>query len=147
MPAWEFQYSVDVDASSEFAWQFWTNIDNWRKHEPGVEFEMDGPFVAGARGRTIMPGQPPLEWMIREAHPGRYWIQEASLPGASLFISMQFEALDRRTSITQRLWLDGERAGDFVDAVRMFETTTPDGLKRIASLIERAQRESDPGQF
>jgi hypothetical protein len=56
---------------------------------------------------------------------------------------MEFDAVERRTRIRQRLWLDGERAGDFVEAVRIFESTTPDGLKRIAALIETAQREPD----
>jgi hypothetical protein len=69
-----------------------------------------------------------------------------SLPGALFMISMRFEELAQgQTRITQRLWLEGERAEAFVDGVRIFETTTPDGLKRIAAAIEKAQSQvGDP---
>jgi Polyketide cyclase / dehydrase and lipid transport len=140
-PAWEFQYSIEADAHPEFAWQFWTDVANWREHEPGVEFELDGPLGEGTTGRTIMPGQETRHWTIRAVEPGRSWTQAISLPGASFVIGMQFEEVSKdRTRITQRLWLEGEGAQAFLDAVRVFETTTPDGLKRIAAVIEKAQR-------
>jgi hypothetical protein len=63
-----------------------------------------------------------------------------SLPGALFMVGMQFEEVTKgRTRITQRLWLEGEGAEAFLDGVRLFETTTPNGLKRIAAAIERAQ--------
>jgi hypothetical protein len=34
----------------------------------------------------------------------------------------------------------------FVDGVRLFETTTPDGLKRIAAAIEKAQGKSSDAE-
>jgi hypothetical protein len=65
-----------------------------------------------------------------------------SLPGASFLVSMHFEEVpEGRTRITQRLWLEGEGAAAYLDGVRIFETTTPDGLKRIATVIEKAQSE------
>jgi hypothetical protein len=58
-------------------------------------------------------------------------------------VSMRFEeVVSGRTRISQRLWLEGEGAGALLDAVRLFETTTPDGLKRIAAAIERAGRKA-----
>jgi Polyketide cyclase / dehydrase and lipid transport len=139
-PAWEYQYSVEIDAHPEFTWLFWTNVSNWRELEPGVEFELDGPFAAGTRGSTRMPGQEPRHWLIRAVDPGRSWTQEISLPGAAFMVSMQFEDVVKgRTRITQRLWLEGDGAEAFIDDVRLFETTTPDGLKRIAAIIEQAQ--------
>jgi hypothetical protein len=138
---WEFQHSVEAGATREFAWQFWTSVTNWRELEPGVEFELDGPFAEGATGRTKMAGQEERYWTIRAVDPGRSWTQEIGLPGASFMVSMQFDEVPQgRTRITQRLWLEGEGAEAFVDAVRAFETTTPDGLKRIAAVIEAAQR-------
>jgi hypothetical protein len=139
-PLWEFQYSVEADARPEFAWQFWTNPANWRELEPGVEFEIHGPFAPGTRGCTKMPGQEPRSWWIRTVDPGQSWTQEMALPGASLMIAMQFELVaEGRTRITQRLWLEGDGAMAFLDSVRIFEATTPDGLKRIAAAIEEAQ--------
>jgi len=137
---WEFQYSIEADAQPEFVWRFWTNAANWRELEPGVEFELDGPFAPGTRGCTRVPGQEPQHWLIRAVEPGRSWTQEMSLPGALFMVGMQFEEVTKgRTRITQRLWLEGEGAEAFLDGVRLFETTTPDGLQRIAAAIERAQ--------
>jgi hypothetical protein len=127
-PIWEFQYSIETEADREFAWLFWTNVSNWRELEPGVEFELDGPFAAGTRGRTRMPGQEPWHWLIRAVDPGRSWTQQMLLPGASFMVTMQFEEVVKgRTRMTQRLWLEGERAEAFLDGVRLFETTTPEG--------------------
>jgi hypothetical protein len=139
-PAWEFQYSIEIDAHPDFAWQFWTNVDNWRELEPGGEFELDGPFAPGTRGQTRMPGQEPRDWLILAVSPGQSWTLEMSLPGASFMVSMQFEEVVKgRTRIRQRLWLEGERAEAYLEGVRVFETTTPDGLKRIGAVIEKAQ--------
>jgi len=140
---WHFQCSIEVRAHRGFSWQFWTNVVNWRKLEPGVEFELDGPFAPGAQGRTTMPGQEARRWFIRAVDPGRSWIQEMPLPGASFMVSMLFEEVAQgRTRITQRLWLQGEGDEALLDAVRLFESTTPDGLKRIATIIEVAQSEA-----
>jgi hypothetical protein len=139
-PLWQFESSTETDADRKFAWNFWTNPVNWRELEPGVGFELDGPFAPGTRGRTRMPGQGPIEWLIRTLDPGRSWTQEMLLPEASLMVSMLFEDVcEGRTRITQRLWLEGTGAEALVEAVRMFETTTPDGLKRIAAAIAKAQ--------
>jgi hypothetical protein len=65
------------------------------------------------------------------------------LSGASLLVSMRFEEVtEGRTRITQRLWLEGEGAEAFRDGMRMFETTTLDGLNRIAAVIAQAQSEA-----
>jgi hypothetical protein len=120
-----------------------SNVSNWRELEPGAEFELDGPFEAGTWGHTTMPGQEPRHWLIRAADPGRSWTLEMPLPGASFIVNMQFEEVVKgRTRITQRLWLESDGAEAFVGDVRLFETTTPDGLKRIAAIIEKFQSEA-----
>ena len=92
-----------------------------------------------------MPGQEPRHWFIQAVDPGRSWTQELSLPGASFMVSMHFEeAAKGRSRITQRLWLEGECAETLLDDVRIFESTTPAGLKRIAAIIENAGRTANP---
>jgi len=62
-------------------------------------------------------------------------------------VSMQFEeGIKGRSRITQRLWLEGEGSEAFLDGVRVFESTTPDGLKRIASVIEKAYSKAGTSQ-
>jgi hypothetical protein len=145
-PVWEFECSVEVDAPPEFVWRFWTDIGNWRELEPGVEFEVDGPFAPGTRGTTRMPGQEPRHWLIRQVDSGHSWTQEMELSGASFFSHMRFdEVAGGRARITQRLWLQGENAAAFLDGVHLFEATTPEGMKRIAAFIgERAERDPHP---
>jgi polyketide cyclase/dehydrase/lipid transport protein len=138
-PAWQFEYSIEAEVRPEFAWQFWTNVANWMELEPGIQFEMDGPFAKGARGTTRMPGQEPRHWMIVELDPGRSCTTEMPLPGASFSCRMQFEEDGAGTRITQKLWLQGENAQAYLEGIRLFETTTPDGLKRIAAVLAAAQ--------
>jgi hypothetical protein len=142
-PVCELECAVEIGAPREFAWQFWTDVANWGKLEPGVDFELDGPFALGTHGVTKMPGQEPRRWLIRAVDRGYSWSQEMPMPGATFLVSMHFEesAVDR-TRITQRLWLEGEGAAAFLDHVRIFETTTADGLKRIAAAIEKAYGEA-----
>src|SRR5690348_11844295 len=51
-PAWRFEHSVHCAVPVNFAWKFWTDVDNWRL-DPDVEaIELDGPFALGTHGRT-----------------------------------------------------------------------------------------------
>ena len=65
--AWEMTHSVETDAPPDVAWKYWANIENWI--DPPAEFELEGPFVEGARGITRIPGQAPMHWVIRELEP------------------------------------------------------------------------------
>jgi hypothetical protein len=29
-PAWTFEYTIDCAVSAEFAWNFWTQVSNWK---------------------------------------------------------------------------------------------------------------------
>ena len=49
-PLWDFHIFIKADVDPEFAWQFWTNVANWRELEPGVDFEVDGPFAPRLAG-------------------------------------------------------------------------------------------------
>jgi hypothetical protein len=44
-----FEHAVECQASTAFAWRFWTDMNNWAIVDPAVEWaKLDGPFVAGA---------------------------------------------------------------------------------------------------
>ena len=108
--AWEMAHSVETDAPPDVAWKYWTNIENWI--DPPAEFELEGPFVEGARGVTRIPGQSSLHWVIREMHPPETATIEAQLDVASLSFEWRFTGLaDGRTRLTQCVELRGENAG------------------------------------
>src|SRR5262245_2390463 len=139
VPAWECQRSVDADVPASFAWTYMTNVANWS--DPPAEFSLDGPFAAGSRGTTRMPGQPARGWVIRDVVPGRAYTIESALPeNVLLRFAWRFEEVAaRRTSLTQRIEVYGENASTYVDEIRAgFEPNLEPGLKRIAESMERA---------
>ena len=135
-PAWDFQHSAECKASREFAWKYWTNIANW--DDPPAKFELDGPFGAGSRLTTILPGQT-LHSVIHNVKAGREATIEMQLPDATLSFHWNFEELSEdRVQITQRIMLTGRNARSFVREASMLEHTVPEGMKKLAAAIERS---------
>jgi hypothetical protein len=138
-PVWECQRSVDADVPASFAWAYMTNLANWS--DPPAEFALDGPFAAGSRGTTWMPGQPARSWVIRAIDPGRaYTIENAFFGGVLLIFHWRFDALSgRRTRMTQRIELFGQNADAYVEQIRAgFEPNLEPGMRRIAESMARA---------
>ena len=136
-PAWEFQYSIDCNATPKFAWRFWTNIANW--NDPPAKFALDGPFQIGAWLTTTLPSQT-LYSVIRDLQPEREAAIEMQLLDAVLSFHWKFEKLgENRTRITQRLVLSGANAKSFVAQASAMEASVPDGMKKVVAAIERAQ--------
>jgi Polyketide cyclase / dehydrase and lipid transport len=137
---WELEHTVEAAAGAAFVWAFWTNVANW--DDPPAQFALEGPFAAGARGTTVMPGEAPRAWTISAVEPGAAFTLEMALEGATLSFTWRFEALaEDRTRLTQRIVLAGENATSYLDAVRAgFGGTLADGMKRVAALIEAAAR-------
>jgi hypothetical protein len=137
-PVWEFQHAVDCNASRQFAWSYWTNIENWI--DPPATFDLDGPFDVGSRLTTTLPGQ---VWhsVIRDLKAGREATIEMQLPDAILAFHWKFEELSQdRTRITQRLVLSGANANSFEAGASMLEQTAPEGMKKLAAAIQRARQ-------
>jgi len=137
--AWELAHSVDAEASPAFVWSFWTDVTNW--DDPPAQFALDGPFAAGVRGTTVMPGRDDRHWAIVDVRRGESFTMEMPLDRAVLSFTWRFDAVtDRRTKLTQRIVLSGENAAAYTEQVRAgFGSTLADGMKRIAGLIERAE--------
>lgn len=135
---WELTHSVETNASPSFAWNFWTDVTNW--DDPPAEFALNGPFAAGSRGTTRMPGQTPLQWFIREVTPPNAATIEMSLDGAALSFEWRFVGLaDGRTRLTQRIVLQGEKADMYLSQVKAaFTANLPDGMKKLATAMAKA---------
>lgn len=133
------EHSVEADVSATFAWKFWTDITNW--DDPPAQFTLDSAFADGARGRTMLPGEPVRDWTIRDVRAGRSATIQMELDGATLAFEWRFDPLDEnRTNLTQRVVLSGEKASVYMEQVRAaFESNLPAGMKRIASAMVTAQ--------
>jgi hypothetical protein len=136
----QLEHSIEAEVNPAFAWSWRTDINNW--DDPPAEFELDGPFAQGTWGTTRLPGQAPIRWQLREVRPGTSFIIEMRLDGAVLSFEWLFDAVsNRRTRITQRIVLSGDNAAAYIDQVRSgFGSTLPDGMKRIADALVRAER-------
>lgn len=147
--AWEFEHTVECSASRSFVWAFWTDVSNWERIEDdAVEWiRLEGPFEAGTRGVTKLPGQEPRSWVI-----SRVAVQESAkidmpVDDAVFVNQMTLESIDDgHTRIRQRLALEGEVPTELVEGMRTFESTAPEGLAKLASAIEESQRNDLGGE-
>jgi hypothetical protein len=61
---------------------------------------------------------------------------EFSLPGASAKFALTFEESgEGSTRITQRVTLEGERADDYAEWMKMIEQMMPEGMRRLSEAI------------
>jgi hypothetical protein len=138
---WQTSHSIETRATIEFAWRYWTDVKNW--DDPPARFEFVGPFVTGARGLTRLPGQPPVEWFVRDVTPGAAATIEIPADGAALSFEWKFESAgEGATLLTQRIALRGQNAENYLGHAKTLEENLPLGMKKMASAIERALAES-----
>ncbi|MEX0287993.1 MAG: hypothetical protein AB3N14_02695 [Flavobacteriaceae bacterium] len=140
---WQFEHTVACNTDKSFAWAFWTDVRNWERLEGNaVEWiRLNGPFEKGTSGETKSQGQEPHSWRITALEPEQSATIDITLDGAvfSNIILMDTIA-PKSTKITQRLSLSGDKAASFVNGMKMFETTAPQGLKKLAEAIEAASK-------
>jgi hypothetical protein len=142
---WHVEHTVEVGVSADFAWRFWTNVSNW--DDPPAEFVLDGPFVAGSIGMTLLPGRDPLQWRIHHVLPGRSATIEMELDRATLSFTWRFDAVsDRQSYLTQRVVLSGDNAAAYTEQVRAgFGSTLPGGMNRVAAAMVRSAAGNENG--
>ena len=131
--AYVVEYSIEVDVRPSFAWKFRTNIATW--NDPPATFRLEGPFVEGAKGTTLLPDQEPLHWLIRTVDPQRLFVIEVPLEGATLWFEWHFFVVtEHRTRMTQRIVLSGPESAAYTKEVEDgFAPTIAEGMNRLAS--------------
>jgi hypothetical protein len=129
----QLSHSVEVNVTPAFAWSYRTDIATW--NDPPARFTLEGRFENGARGTTLLPGQDPLYWHIRDVKPGESFVVEMQLDRATLCFEWYFEELPgSRTKLTQQIVLSGENAHAYAAQVESgFGRNLADGMKRLAS--------------
>ena len=105
-----------------------------------AEFKLAGPFATGSRGTTLVPGQEPRHWKIREVRAGESYTVEFPLDGATMSFEWKFEGVaDGGTRLTQRVMLAGKNAAAYLEQVRpAFTASLAPGMEKIAAAIGRA---------
>ena len=134
---WQTSHSIKTRTSVEFAWRYWSDVTNW--NDPPARFEIVGPFVTGARGLTHLPGQPPIEWFVRDVQSCAAATVEVPADGATISFQWKFESAGiGRTLLTQRIMLYGAKAANYLAHARTLEENLPSAMKKMASAMEVA---------
>jgi len=135
---WLLEHSERTTADLDVVWSFMTKVNNWS--DPPAQFEMDGPFQAGACGRTTFPDREPTPWRIANVRPRESYVIALDLPGAVCLCQWSFTELPSGgAQITQRIGVAGNEAAQHAEGVRAgFQPTIEEGMKRIARLLNEA---------
>jgi hypothetical protein len=129
----KLKHSVAVDVGLDFAWQYRTDITTW--NDPPATFALEGPFAAGSRGTTMIPGMEPMLWVIQEVKPRQSFALEMPLKQATLRFEWQFSRLgEHRTRLTQHIVLFGENASAYSGQVKAgFGPNMASGMRKLAA--------------
>jgi len=139
---WKFEHSVECPVSPEFAWNFWTNVDNWKIDADVESVDLSGPFRAGTRGTTHSKSSGRIEWRIAEVTPPKQAVLEFPAPGAAAYFLWTFEPSRTGTRITQLASLSGERASYYAETFGpSLEAGLPAGMRKLCQAMEQAARE------
>ena len=133
------EHSIEADVSPAFAWKFRTDITTWI--DPTATFQLDGHFAEGCRGLTLMPGQEPRAWWIRDVRHGHSFAIEMPLDQATLRFEWHLGAVaERRTTLTHRVILTGDNMGTYRKQVEdVFGANLVAGLEKIAEAMVAAE--------
>jgi hypothetical protein len=136
--AYHVQLSIESSLDRARAWNFWSNVTNWAKVDPGIQsVDLDGPFTSGTRGVTRISESAALHWQLAEVETGQKTVIEAFLPGAVVRFHWNFEeAPGDKVRITQRVSLAGERVEDYLQGLKELEQQLPAGMKRLVQAME-----------
>ena len=143
MPSPLLEHSTDACVPLAFAWRQRTDVRTW--HDPPAQFRLPTPFADGAVGKTVVPGEQPVTWTIRDVREHEAFTVEIALDEAVVAFEWGFEPLGpSMTRLTQRVWLSGPNAAAYEEGVRQaFAATLEPGMARIAgSLDEEYQKQA-----
>jgi hypothetical protein len=140
---WTFKQSAEVKVNREYAWNFWTSVENWVL-DPAIEWvTLDGPFQAGVKGTTKTTGSELVRWEIVSVLEGEGAVIEIPMPGAVARFAWRFEELENDcTRLTQEIILLGERADSYAGQMDAgFEQGLREGMEKLCAEMERSKGE------
>jgi Polyketide cyclase / dehydrase and lipid transport len=143
---WRFEHSAETAATADAIWRWYEDVARWSQwSRHGVEWAtIDGPFVAGATGKSKAPGSPVLGYRLVTVTPNASFVSEARLPGARMRFEHVIEPRVDGSRITHRVSLDGPLEFVYRRSVRKsVERGLPDGVERLAILAASEARSSE----
>jgi hypothetical protein len=139
MADWEFKHSIFTVTNRKKAWDFWADMSNHAKMEPGIKrIELDGPFASGTKGRTII-GEFTQEWKLTEVSEGKRFVITGITPDGEgrLSFAWDFEDDGSGTRITQQISAYGPQVEEYLDVLREMGDNTPKVMSRLVAKLNR----------
>ncbi|WP_371666510.1 hypothetical protein OG985_47355 [Streptomyces sp. NBC_00289] len=139
---WSFSSEIETKASRKFAWDFWSNVENWVNVDPAIiEVRLEGTFSIGGQGVTVTKEGDPVRWEIVNVIKGSQAEIMFPVPRTKLLAKWVFSSsptLPRGCKISQVLSLHGELAKDYEAAVSAgMEGGVPEGMERLRLAIDQ----------
>ena len=135
---WSFENSIECPVGRDFAWQFWTDVSNWKLDSDVESVELNGPFAEGSEGVTVTRSSGRIGWRLTEVRPGELAVVEIPLPGGVGRFHWSFDDLGAHTRISQRVTLTTEQTS-LIDAVApALQEGIPGGMRRLAESMTKA---------
>ena len=95
---------VDVDA----VWQMWSDIDNWPKWNPGIEYcQLNGPFTKGSFLDLKPKGAPLAQLELIEVENGKKFTDCSRFPGAKMYGLHEMEKTPDGIKLTTTMTVEG----------------------------------------
>jgi uncharacterized membrane protein len=140
-PPFEFEQSVEVKASAETAWEFWTKDGNWPADPSADWVTTDDVLASGAAGDAKHLGVPFVRSRVAESRAGERAALEAEMPGVTFRFEMSFEPVsENRTRLRQRVTFAGPHAAAVAPLLGpAFEQSMRDGLNALADAIAKSR--------
>lgn len=139
---WEFEHSLEVNASPLAIWQLYSDVSAWPKWDDGIAaLELHGPFAVGTTGTITPVGQESLPFRLVEVSPNEGFADETEIPGAGLTIRFSHEILPLAggsSRITHRVTMSGPAADTLGPQIGSAITAgTPKAMQTLADLAAR----------
>jgi uncharacterized protein YndB with AHSA1/START domain len=143
MAEWEFEHSIYTQATRMDAWEYWTDMDNHAKMESSVEkIELDGPFEAGTKGRTITKDYTQVLEIIEVVKGKRFTVMSYTPEETgSLRFTWTFEDEEGGTRMTNLIKATGPQVEEYPEEFRQMEKNIPKGMARLADKLDGLAQE------
>ncbi|MBV9879451.1 MAG: SRPBCC family protein [Gemmatirosa sp.] len=96
---WTTTASAESSAPPAAVWRRYVDVAAWRAWDDGIaDSSLDGPFVAGARGRLRPAGGPALAFVLTDVEPERRFADRTPVPHP--LVPLAFIELEHRLQPT-----------------------------------------------
>ncbi|MGD9729010.1 MAG: SRPBCC family protein [Nitrospiraceae bacterium] len=137
------EHRVLVSASPETIYSIYEDVANWRTWDPATKSSsLDGPFIAGSKGKLTPAKGNTVPMTLIEANAGRNFTVECKIPLFRMTFEHELSCVGKECEVIHRAAFSGLLApllGRVIGA--QINRGLPDTLQRLKNLAE-AKEES-----